>query len=103
MKSATGYTFHGYRIPPHMGEALDAYIAEGRPVGNFLEAVIANDLLDAVTRADNGNLANLPAFMGWLYNEAPRSAWGSRERYDAWLAAKMIARSVIAQAAQSKP
>jgi len=56
-----------------------------RPVGDFLTAVLHNNLTEAVARADDENIKNLPAFVGYLYNEAPSLCWGSKERVAEWL------------------
>jgi hypothetical protein len=55
------------------------------PVGSFLEAVLSNDLKGAVGAADIKNQYALCAITSWCYNNMPRPAWGSPERYQAWL------------------
>jgi hypothetical protein len=79
------YTFHHYYIRENMMESLTRYIAQGCPVGDFLSAVLANDLSDAVGRADDENMANLPAYVAYLYNEAPPACRGSREAVRSWI------------------
>ena len=66
-------------------EALEAYIATGRHPGGFLNAILCNDLMEAVARADESALDNLPHIVSWLYNEVPISCWGSPERVKYWL------------------
>jgi hypothetical protein len=75
---------HDYSVLP-LRDALIAYRDEGRPVGDFLRALLSNDLLEAVGRADHLNTWLLPIYVGYLYNEFPSPAWGSREKVDAWL------------------
>ena len=84
------YQFRGFHIPEHMLEALSRYIDGHQPVGDFLTAVLKNDLRDACGRADDTNLANLPAFVAYLYNVAPSDCSGSPEKVKAWLAAKPL-------------
>lgn len=79
------YSYREFVIPDHMMAALRRYIFEHRAVGHFLQAVICNDLQEAVSRADEENLRNLPAFVKFLYNEAPGTCWGSKEKMEAWL------------------
>ncbi len=79
------YTFRGFFIPEYMMGPLQRYIKERSPVGDFLTAVICNDLKGAVDRADDTNLANIPAYVGYLYNEAPSGCWGSQEAMARWL------------------
>lgn len=78
------YTYRGFTLRSEMQEALDRYVGR-EPVGNFLTAVLENNLQLAVGYADNDNLANLPAFVGYLYNELPADCWGSKEKMAAWL------------------
>lgn len=80
------YTFRGCCITPGMMEPLQAYINDRRQVGAFLAAVLCNDLQTAVEMADEVNLANLPAYVGYLYNKAPGLCWGSKKKMEAWLA-----------------
>lgn len=71
------YTFRGFTIPAHMMPALLRWTQNGEVPGDFLQAVIRNDLRAAVSHADNENAANLPAYLGWFYNEAPCGCWGA--------------------------
>lgn len=64
---------------------LREYINNGQPVGDFLAAVLCNDLAEACGRADEENLRNLPAYTGFLYNEAPSTCHGSIEKMKAHL------------------
>lgn len=84
MKSAFEYTDRGQVFPPHMAAALDAYVQEHRPVGGFLEAVIANDMFRAVARADAQNLNIIGLYCRWFYNHTPGACWGSPEKYREW-------------------
>ena len=81
----SGYTFRGYYIPERMMGGLTRYVESGIPPASFLSAVIRNDLADAVGYADDENMANLPAYVGWLTNEAPANCWGSEELMEAWI------------------
>lgn len=88
----------GMVIPAHMMETLQAYIEYGRPTGDFLQAVISNDLREACGRADDTNFRILPAYVIYLYNNAPAACWGSRAKYEAWLAKFAAARERAARA-----
>lgn len=70
-------------IHPMLLERLAGYRDHGYPVGDFLQAVIANDLVDAFARGDEYNLASLRHLIAWMYNEFPGPLWGSREKYAA--------------------
>lgn len=82
------YCFRTFYIQEHMLESLKAYIEQHRPVGGFLTAVLENNLMEACGRADDDNLANLPAFCAYLYNDAPSACHGSPKKVQAWLAAR---------------
>lgn len=75
----------GTHIPTHMMERLRAYIDRREGVGGFLRAVLTNDLKGACGKADSTNLLNLPAYVTYLYNNAPYQCWGSPERVAQWL------------------
>lgn len=79
------YQYRGYVVSDTMLEALNAYADHGQPVGNFLTAVLSNNLQTACACADDNNLPNLPAFAAWVYNHCPSPAHGSREKVKAWV------------------
>ena len=82
------YKFRQFYIPERMMGGLLRYINNRIPPGDFLSAVLCNDLREACGMADDENLENIPAYIGYLYNEAPAPCWGSREKVQAWLEAK---------------
>lgn len=86
------YYFRTWRIREDMVEALEAYVKDGKPVGGFLTAILANNFIEAAGLADDDNLANLQAYCAYLYNELPRGLWGSRTTVDAWVALKSAER-----------
>lgn len=79
------YQYRGFVVSDEMLESLTAYAERGRPVGDFLTAVLSNDLMEACGRADDFNLSNLPAFCAWVYNECPGPAHGSRQMVHDWI------------------
>lgn len=72
-------------IDTDMLDALRRYIFEAIPPGDFLMAVLCNDLKEAVGRADHRNIGAIPAYVALLYNDAPGTCWGSEEKVQAWL------------------
>jgi hypothetical protein len=76
------------RIPERMRGGIERYIEHGVPPGDFLQAVIKNDLRHACDRADDENRYLLWDYVLYFYNYAPSECWGSEEQYKAWLAAK---------------
>jgi hypothetical protein len=67
-------------------DSIDRYVSHGIPLGGFLQAVISNDLMGAAASADAENSRVLAAIAGYVWNEVPAQAWGSRAVYEAWLA-----------------
>lgn len=77
-------SYNGFKIPEYMHTGLHLWIEEGLQPGSFLKAVLCNDLENAVGRADEENLKNLPAYIYFLYNFAPSHCWGSEENFETW-------------------
>ena len=79
------YRSGNYYIRKQMMEPIKRYVEQRSPVGSFLTAVICNDLKMAVLCADDENLANLPAFVAYFYNEVTSTCWGSPEAMEKWM------------------
>jgi hypothetical protein len=78
------YQFRQFYIPERMMPGLLQWFRFAIPPGEFLQAVLRNDLMDACGRADDENMRNLPAYCAFLYNVAPRGSHGSREACATW-------------------
>lgn len=68
--------------------SLKLYVEKKIPTGGFLEAVLSNDLCDAIGRADAENARQLKEIVVYIYNEIPSTCWGSREKVKKWLNSK---------------
>ena len=79
------YKFRQFYIPTRMEGGIRRYIDDHIRPGEFLCAVISNDLKEAVGKADDFNIENLPAYVAYFYNKAPSTCWGSRKKMEAWL------------------
>lgn len=79
------FTYREWYIPDRMGGGIERYVKHGIKPGDFLTAVIENDLHMTLSRADDENLKNLSAYVGYFYNEVPQSAWGSKAKMNAWM------------------
>jgi hypothetical protein len=66
-------------------EPLRNYIKGEYLPGDFLQAVLRNDLREAAARADLYNRRRLFEYVQWLYNEAPSTCWGSAEKVFQWI------------------
>lgn len=73
------------KLPPHMQGGMQRYIENGIGPGDFMFAVLSNDLMGAMGRADDVNLYALPEYGRFLYNDAPANCFGSKEAVIAWI------------------
>jgi hypothetical protein len=81
------YEFRGRTLPEELREKLARYAEERKLPGSFLQAVLENNLAQAVMRSDDDNLAALPAVVAYVYNEIPMMAWGSPGVVREWVTA----------------
>jgi len=58
-------------IPHRIKDALDRYAKEGCPTGDFLRAVLENNLHDAVGHAHSDSYAALAEICCYVYNDLP--------------------------------
>lgn len=70
-------------VAPNLHAGLRRYFDQRIPTGDFLAAVLRNDLCDAVGRA--AHLGDLHGLILWLYHYTPPACWGSPEKVAAWL------------------
>ena len=68
-----------------MHDGYILYLLHGYQPGDFLTAVLRNDLREACGRADDMNARALMQHVRFLYNCAPASCWGSREQVRDWM------------------
>jgi hypothetical protein len=66
-------------IRPAIGQALVRYAVTGDLPGGFLQAVLANDLFDAMDRADLYSRSTLYNITLLVYNKLPSNCFGSYE------------------------
>lgn len=72
-------------IPVITLDSIARYVEKGIPTGDFLRAVITNDLYGACSRADQYNGKCLPQIVKYFYNQTPSGCWGSPDRHEKWL------------------
>jgi len=77
-------------IPENVKASLDRYVMNGIPTGDFLRAVLSNDLFEAVGRADMDNQHNLVSICQYIYNYCPSTCHGSLKKVDEWIKNKML-------------
>jgi hypothetical protein len=71
-------------IPPAIKAAIDEHVLNGRTPGNFVQAVLENDLAAAVLKADQTNYLMLGAIVGYCFNTLPYSCWGTKQAVEYW-------------------
>ena len=72
-------------FPMPSAESLIRYIDRGVPTGDFLRAVLANDLVQACRMADHANATRLAGYGMWLDRYAPAECYGSHRAVQAWV------------------
>ena len=72
-------------IPDRILKSLHRYSTDHVPTGDFLRAVLSNDLFGAVRRADDESLKAIGEICKHVYNELPAECWGSREVVAKWI------------------
>ena len=73
------------QAPVHLLDAIRSYADNHTPVGDFLTAVLANDLRAAFGKADLASRRGLFHIVMYCHWEIPSNCWGSPEAVQAWL------------------
>lgn len=73
-------------IPRHMWDPLMQYVMCGRVLPQFLDSVLSNDLMQAVTRADDLNRDRLRDYATFMFNHLPIHCYGSSAAVRMWMA-----------------
>lgn len=66
-------------------ETLDNYVTQNWEPGGFCQAVLENDLMGALGRADMENRSDIFEICQYVYNELPAECHGSRAAVTSWL------------------
>ncbi len=72
-------------IPKAIKYQIDQYIEAGVPPGGFLNAVLTNDLMVAIQKADETNKLHIPDIVTYLLNYLPPIAYGNAKNVTDWL------------------
>ncbi len=65
---------------------IDRHVKHGCPCGDFVTAVLDNDLKEAFGRADDKNTATMREIVTYIYNHVPIGCQGSKLKRQAWQA-----------------
>jgi hypothetical protein len=68
-----------------MRPGMQRYIEQGIRPGDFMTAVLSNDLFGAFGWADDINRRKLFDICAWLYNHAPAGSYGSPKHMQDWI------------------
>ena len=68
--------------------AINRYVIQHEPCGQFVMAVLKNDLQEAFGRADGNNSTHMFHVVSYCYNEIPGGCWGSPMKVAQWLEIK---------------
>jgi hypothetical protein len=69
------------QIPERVLLAINNYVWHGQPTGDFVRAVLSNELQAAIGRADDRSLKAIESICCYVYNAVPSALVGSPERY----------------------
>ena len=73
-------------LPDYMRGGMRRWIEHAIPPGDFMRALLENDLIRTFEKADSTNQRRVGDYLRFLYNCAPRGCFGSPENYAAWVA-----------------
>ena len=71
-------------VPKHLQRDILAYVILGKQPSGFREAVLRNNLMDAVDRANEEEMAALKSVAEFIFNYVPSGCWGSKKKIDSW-------------------
>jgi len=72
-------------IPESTRNGIDDYVQGHIPPGDFLKAVLENNLMGTVFASDDENLGALLDICRYVWNYTPATCWGSPAKVKAWL------------------
>lgn len=72
-------------MKPETKEGIDRYVQYGIRPGGFLTAVLENNLMGAMERADSENRIDLFEICRYIYNHCPILCHGSPEIVNEWI------------------
>lgn len=83
---------------PSLANSLDRFTADGIATGGFLRAVLENDFVQVLLRADEENIRELREIALYVHNHVPAIAWGSPEKVSNWIKSRGLSGHPVSQA-----
>jgi hypothetical protein len=80
-------------IPEHIRFSFENYLIHGIHPGGFVSSIIANDIFNAVYKADNINMTRISNITTWIVINMPTSSIGSYDAIKDWCSDKDNVRS----------
>lgn len=90
-------------IPRHMWNSILRYVMHGVPLPEFLHAVFANDLMQAVAKADDLNRERLRDYAVFMTNHLPIHCYQSAAAVRLWTLKGGLIGEAVAHAAPRAP
>jgi len=75
-------------------ESIKSYVERGIPTGGFLYAVLTNNMVEALFKADMENREALYDIVSYIHNNIPGDAWGSPTKVEMWMKKKQEERKL---------
>ncbi|GIW60573.1 MAG: hypothetical protein KatS3mg087_1639 [Patescibacteria group bacterium] len=72
-------------LPKNLQDSLRLYLEKGIPPGDFLRAVLENDLINTVRFADRINRDKIYYLVRFIRFYVPVACWGSKENVQEWI------------------
>lgn len=72
-------------VPESVLGGLQRYVEYGVPTGDFLRAVLSNDLKESFARANDVNREAMFDIVRFCYDGLPSLCWGSTEKVEDWI------------------
>jgi len=72
------------KLSPHILLAIENYVQHGSYLGDFLTAVMDNDLRMAIGRADDDNVHAMREIIVILNCYCPSDCWGGKDKRVEW-------------------
>ncbi len=72
------------RVPSHIVDGFVLWVTHGLKPGQFVTAVLENNLANSFLRADPTNRRAMLEIVTFVYEDLPLTCWGSKEKMKAW-------------------
>lgn len=66
-------------------QAIEDYVEHGIDPGDFLKAVLSNELHQSFVQADFDNAQSLEDIINFIFHSIPSKCWGSRTKVKDWM------------------